>query len=410
MGGELLRESLVRHVGLRYDQQSRRVLVDAVDDARTRNAADPGKRTTAMVKKRVDQSAIPVPCSWMDDQSRRLVHDKEMRVLEDDRDRDVLRLVVGRRWLGDLEPEAFSSSDFHRRVAQRRLAGLELPVADQGFQPLSRKGRNRGGKRAVEPPAGMTRFERHLDCLRSPHRHDIVSLQQPFKAAPPCASARTGPFTRRMNSVDFASLLCSRLCHDLMSPVGALNNGIELLADEQDPDMRDRCMELLSDSARVTANKLKFFRLAFGAAGGFGEAVDSNEAKAALEGLLGGDGKIELGWMVGDAKLSKSATKLLLNLALIATDALVRGGRLDVGAENDNGTEIAIRAEGPRIVIDSAIRDTLLSDVTGNVEPRTAGAWLANSLASEANGSIQVSQPSEEILVIGAYLPEQALR
>ena len=98
-----------------------------------------------------------------------------------------------------------------------------------------------------------------------------------------------------MNSVDFASLLCSRLCHDLMSPVGALNNGIELLADEQDPDMRDRCMELLSDSARVTANKLKFFRLAFGAAGGFGEAVDSNEAKAALEGLLGGDGKIELG-------------------------------------------------------------------------------------------------------------------
>ena len=213
-----------------------------------------------------------------------------------------------------------------------------------------------------------------------------------------------------MNSVDFASLLCSRLCHDLMSPVGALNNGIELLADEQDPDMRDRCMELLSDSARVTANKLKFFRLAFGAAGGFGEAVDANEAKAALEGLLGGDGKIELGWMVGDAKLSKTATKLLLNLALIATDALVRGGRLDVGAENDNGTEIAIRAEGPRIVIDPAIRDTLLGETQGNVEPRTAGAWLAKSLASEVNGSIQVSQPSEEILVIGAYLPEQALR
>ena len=93
-----------------------------------------------------------------------------------------------------------------------------------------------------------------------------------------------------MNSVDFASLLCSRLCHDLMSPVGALNNGIELLADEQDPDMRDRCLELLSDSARVTANKLKFFRLAFGAAGGFGEAVDSKEAKSAIEGLLGSDG------------------------------------------------------------------------------------------------------------------------
>ena len=67
-----------------------------------------------------------------------------------------------------------------------------------------------------------------------------------------------------MDALDLASLLCSRLCHDLMSPVGALNNGIELLADETDPDMREKCLELLADSARATANKLKFFRLAFG--------------------------------------------------------------------------------------------------------------------------------------------------
>ena len=207
-----------------------------------------------------------------------------------------------------------------------------------------------------------------------------------------------------MNSVDLASLLCSRLCHDLMSPVGALNNGIELLADEQDPDMRDRCLELLSDSARVTANKLKFFRLAFGAAGGFGDAVDSSEARAALEGLLG-QGKVELGWMVGDSKLSKTATKLLLNLALIAGDALVRGGRLDVGAENDGGTEIAIRAEGPRIVVDAGIRDMLLNGAEGGVEARTAGAWLAHSLASEAGGAIQLSQPSDDVLMIGATIP-----
>lgn len=217
----------------------------------------------------------------------------------------------------------------------------------------------------------------------------------------------TGPFNRAMNSVDFASLLCSRLCHDLMSPVGALNNGIELLADEQDPDMRDRCLELLSDSARVTANKLKFFRLAFGAAGGFGDAVDTKEARTALEGLIGTDGKVRLGWMIGDAKLSKSATKLLLNLSLIASDALVRGGRLDVGAENDGGTEIAIRAEGPRIIVDPSIRDTLVDGPSGELEARTAGAWLAHSLAVEGGGSIQLSQPSDDVLMIGATLPAQ---
>ena len=71
-----------------------------------------------------------------------------------------------------------------------------------------------------------------------------------------------------ISPTDFASLLCSRLSHDLLSPVGALNNGLELLADEHDPEMRQRCLELLAESARASANKLKFFRLAFGAAGG----------------------------------------------------------------------------------------------------------------------------------------------
>ena len=210
-----------------------------------------------------------------------------------------------------------------------------------------------------------------------------------------------------MDSLEFASLLCSRLCHDLMSPVGALNNGIELLADEQDPDMRDRCLELLSDSARVTASKLKFFRLAFGAGGGFGETVDSGDARAALEGLLGPDGRIELGWMVGEERMSKGAIKLLLNLALIAADSLVRGGRLDVGAERAGGTEIAIRAQGPKIALDPAIAETLAGSGEGEVEARTAGAFLARSLAAQAGGSVQLSQPSDDTLMIGATLPAQ---
>ena len=206
-----------------------------------------------------------------------------------------------------------------------------------------------------------------------------------------------------MNAVDLASLLCSRLCHDLMSPVGALNNGIELLADETDPDMREKCLELLADSARASANKLKFFRLAFGAAGGFGDSVDTHEAQAALEGLFGAERRIEVGWVVADGKLPKGAVKLLLNLALLAGDALVRGGRLDVGAENRDGEiELAVRAEGPRILLDPVLRETLEKGASGNtVEPRAAGAWLAHSLAAEAEGSITLSEPSSDVLMIG---------
>ena len=209
-----------------------------------------------------------------------------------------------------------------------------------------------------------------------------------------------------MNATDLASLLCSRLCHDLLSPVGALNNGLELMADEQDPAMRERCMELLNDSARASANKLKFFRLAFGAAGGFGETINTQEAHAALAGLFGAEKQLELGWIVAGDALPKGAVKLLLNLALIAGDALVRGGRLDVGAEQD-GTrlEIVIRAEGPRILLDPTLRETLTKgSAGGTVEPRAAGAWLAHALASEAGGEIRLSDASAPVLMIGVTL------
>ena len=210
-----------------------------------------------------------------------------------------------------------------------------------------------------------------------------------------------------MNAIDLASLLCSRLCHDLLSPVGALNNGIELLADEQDPEMRERCLELLAESARASANKLKFFRLAFGAGGGFGDEIDTHEAKGALEGLYGPEKRIELGWIVAGERLPKGAVKLLLNLAMIAGDALVRGGRLDVGAErSEQSIEMVIRAEGPRVLVDPTLRETIVKGASGGtVEPRAAGAWLAHMLAAEAGGSIQLSDASSELLLIGVTLP-----
>ena len=210
-----------------------------------------------------------------------------------------------------------------------------------------------------------------------------------------------------MNPVDLASLLCSRLCHDLLSPVGALNNGIELLADEHDPEMRARCLELLTDSARASANKLKFFRLAFGAAGGFADDVDTREARVAIEGLFGGEGRIQLGWMVDEPTMSKSALKVLLNLTLIAGDALVRGGRLDIGAEkSDAGIDIVVRAEGPRIVIDPELKRALLGQIDEHsIAPRGAAAWLVHCLVKDAGGQIQIAGGDDGTLLIGAQIP-----
>jgi histidine phosphotransferase ChpT len=210
------------------------------------------------------------------------------------------------------------------------------------------------------------------------------------------------------SATDFASLLCSRLCHDLLSPVGALNNGLELLADEDDPEMRARCLELLNESARASANKLKFFRLAFGAAGGFGESVDAREAKAAIEGMFGEGGRIEIGWMVEAPTLTKPAIKVLLNLALIAGDALVRGGRLDIGAEKTaNGTEMVVRAEGPRLVLDPELRKALQGQTNQEeLTPRAAAAWLASQLVAQSGGTVQVSAPEDPFVMFGAILKD----
>lgn len=210
-----------------------------------------------------------------------------------------------------------------------------------------------------------------------------------------------------ISPVDFASLLCSRLCHDLLSPVGALNNGLELLNDETDPDMRQRCLDLLNESARVSANKLKFFRLAFGAAGGFGERVDVREARVALEGLLGDNKRLELVWLVEENELTKPAVKVLLNLAMIAGDTLVRGGTVTIGAEETaDTTEIVLRAEGPRTVLDPELRATLTDGATNDsVTPRAAAAYLVHTIAKDIGGSVMVSEPVEGTLLFGAALP-----
>lgn len=207
--------------------------------------------------------------------------------------------------------------------------------------------------------------------------------------------------------LDFAALLCSRLCHDLLSPVGAFNNGLELMAEETDPEMRERCLDLLGESARTSAAKLKFFRLAFGSAGGYGEAVPPDEARQAIEGMFAASGRVKIGWLAGSEALDKRAVKILLNLALIAGDALVRGGQLDIGAEaGEAGTEIAVRGQGQKIVLDEELRAALSGTLRDDaLSSRTAAAWMVRAMVDRAGGTMMLSEPGEPALVFGAMLP-----
>ena len=208
-------------------------------------------------------------------------------------------------------------------------------------------------------------------------------------------------------AIDLASLLCSRLCHDLLSPVGAMNNGLELLADERDPEMRKRCMELLEQSARTSADKLKFFRLAFGGASGFDYSVPVEEPRAVIDALVAGNERISINWALGVDALPKPAVKVMLNLAHIGIEALVRGGTLDIGVESRGGaSEIVVRAAGPKIAFDPTIGQALDGSLPiADLSSRTAPAWMLNQLAAQQGGGLQFALTAEA-LVMGAVLPE----
>lgn len=208
-------------------------------------------------------------------------------------------------------------------------------------------------------------------------------------------------------SLDLASLLASRLCHDMLSPVGALTNGLELLADEKDPEMRKRCFELLEQSAKISADKLKFFRLAFGAAGGFGETVAVDEARALVDALATNNARVTVNWALGVASLPKPAIKVLLNFALLGMEALVRGGTLDIGAESRAGaSEIVVRAAGPKIAFDQEIGKVLEGQLgEGGLTSRNAPAFMLYQIAARQGGGLQFAL-TEDALVLGAVLPE----
>jgi histidine phosphotransferase ChpT len=209
-----------------------------------------------------------------------------------------------------------------------------------------------------------------------------------------------------MTPIDLASLMCSRLCHDLVNPLGALLNGVELLAEEDDPAMRAQAIELLEISARQSNNKLKFFRLAFGAAGGLDTAVDVREVRAALDALLA-ESKITLDCRLRDSSLPKGPVKVLLNLALLGAEGLVRGGTLTVMAEaSPGGFDVAVQAEGTRVFVSEDVRRVLAGEAPADgVNAKIIPAHLVHLLVAERKGKLSVNDGSDGRFAAAAHIP-----
>jgi len=191
-------------------------------------------------------------------------------------------------------------------------------------------------------------------------------------------------------------LLCARLCHDLVGPVSAIGNGMELVT-EFGEEMRGEALALIAQSASEAARRLQFFRVAFGsAAGADGRSIPIAEARARAIALPLG-GKVRLEWPEvaagGEPEFSRAAVKLLLNLILVAVDAVSGSGTVRVQLSPPGGSDLfAIVVEGPRANLGDDMTRSLAGSMEAANSPRTAVALLAHVLAEEAGAVLGTAE------------------
>ena len=197
--------------------------------------------------------------------------------------------------------------------------------------------------------------------------------------------------TLSVTPMDLAALLCSRVCHDLISPVSAISNGLEVLDDEKDASMREIALDLIRKSAHAAAAKLKFCRLAYGAAGSAGAAIDTGEAEEIARDLLTSE-KISIAWSGPRQLMPKNKVKLLLNLCQLAANAIPRGGALNVEIVGEgDAAAFTIAARGAHAKLQAVFADLITGRSDGaSVDGQSIQPYYASLVARECGFGIEV--------------------
>ncbi len=183
-----------------------------------------------------------------------------------------------------------------------------------------------------------------------------------------------------------ASLVCARLCHDLVGPISAIGAALDVLEDEDAEDMREDAMSLLRESANGAWAKLEFTRLAFGAAGSAPGRLDVGELERVVAAMFK-KAKAEIVWAGGGETLEKVSARVLLNLILLGMEALPRGGVITIELLPD-GAEQRLVCEGPRARLSSAAVSALDGvALEAGFDARSIQPYFAGLLARRAGGS-----------------------
>jgi histidine phosphotransferase ChpT len=206
-----------------------------------------------------------------------------------------------------------------------------------------------------------------------------------------------------VSALELSALLCSRVCHDVISPVGAIINGLEVFGDEDDPEMRAHALELITKSAAQASAKLQFARLAFGAAGSTGAAIDLNDARAVAEGLISSE-RATLEWNAPSATMGKDYVKLLLNMLLIGIAAIPRGGVVSLSVEGElSAPRIILRSKGTAARIpEETARFLTQRDPDGFLDARAVQPYYTGLIAKSLSLDIKARMEGEDFLLEAA--------
>jgi histidine phosphotransferase ChpT len=200
------------------------------------------------------------------------------------------------------------------------------------------------------------------------------------------------------DALELAALLCSRVCHDLISPVGAIVNGLEVLDDNPKPDDREFALDLIRKSAKIASARLQFCRLAFGAAGSAGAQIDLGDAQNMAKGHFE-DGKITLAWNLPRLLLPKNRVKLLLNLLVIAQQTIPRGGVLTVDSLGEGeAMGFRITAAGLNARVSQPVADLLASGSSNAVDAHAVQPYYTRLLADACGISISLVADGDKVV------------
>ena len=202
----------------------------------------------------------------------------------------------------------------------------------------------------------------------------------------------------QLTASDLAALLCSRVCHDIISPVGAINNGLELL-DEGGAD--EDAMNLIRISARNASSRLQFARIAFGAAGSAGMLIDTGDAENVAKAFMASE-KPEFAWVGARALLPKNKVKLLLNLILISNATIPRGGKITATLENlETAPKFTLASSGPMLRVPAKFLELHNSGkLEEPIDAHAVQPYYTLLMAQEAGMAVQIQASPEEIRLI----------